>query len=78
MPILPLNNILEVYRYPDAILKHMPNKSLEAFQSDLLYSNKKVLLKGGRDRRLNNDNDQDNWSGNSFDDRIVMIWIAIE
>ena len=78
MPILPLNNILEVYRYPDAILKHMPNKSLEAFQSDLLYSNKKVLLKGGRDRRLNNDNDQDNWSGNNFDDRIVMIWIAIE
>lgn len=78
MAILPLNNVLEVYRYSDAILKHMPNKSLEAFHSDLLYSNKKFLLKGGRDRRLNNDNDQDNWSGNNFDDRIAMIWIAIE
>ena len=60
MAILPLNNVLEVYRYSDAILKHMPNKSLEAFHSDLLYSNKKFLLTGGRDRRLNNDNDQDN------------------
>ena len=42
---------------------------METFHSDLLYSNKKVVLTGGRDRRLNNDNDQDNRSDNNLDDR---------
>ena len=73
IPILPLNNILELCRYPDTILKHMPDKSLETFQSDLLYSNKKVVLTGGRDRKLNNDNDQDNRSDNNLDNRIAKF-----
>lgn len=36
IPTLPLHNVLEVYRYLDAISKHAPDKSLERFQSDLL------------------------------------------
>ena len=49
IPVLPLNNILEVYKYSDTILKHIPDKSLKTFQSDLLYSNKKFVLTGNRD-----------------------------
>ena len=51
----------------------MLEKSYKTFQSDLLYSNKNVLLTGNKDKRLNNDNDQDNRSNNNLDNRIVKF-----
>ena len=42
LAILPLNNVTEIYRYPEAMLKHLPEKPLETFQKELLYSNEKV------------------------------------
>lgn len=68
IPILPLNNVLDVYIYPDVKLKHMPEKSLKTFQSDLLYSNKT-----GRDRTVNNTNDVDDRSDDKLDDRITKF-----
>ena len=54
-PVLPLINNLDIYRYSDEILKHMPEKALKTFQNQLLYSKKeKVLNNANRDRRLNN------------------------
>ena len=37
--------------------KHMSEKRLEAFQSNLIYNNKKAAPKGNRDGRLNDAND---------------------
>ena len=50
-PILPTNNTVEIYRYSDAILKHLPADALGVIENDLLYSKKKVKLPDGEDRR---------------------------
>ena len=41
--ILPLTNIVNIYRYSDEMLKHMPEKALKTIENDLLYSKKKQL-----------------------------------
>lgn len=41
--ILPLNNVIEIFCYSEAMLKHLSRKSLETFQNKLLYSNKTVI-----------------------------------
>ena len=39
---LPLKTV-EVYRYSDDMLKHMPEKTLETFEEKLLYCKKRFL-----------------------------------
>ena len=51
IPILPLTNTVDIYRYSDELLKHMPKDTLKTIQNDLLYSKKKVVIYG-------NDNDR--------------------
>ena len=51
IPILPLTNTVEIYKYSDAILKHMESDALKTFQNNFLYSKKKVSLPTGEDRR---------------------------
>ena len=51
VPILPLANTVEIYKFSDAILKHMESDALKTLQNDLLYSKKKVNLPTGEDRR---------------------------
>ena len=54
--VLPINTVLEVYRYSEAMLKHLPDDVLATFQNQLLYSKKKrVIIKGN--------------AANSFNDR---------
>ena len=53
--ILPINTTLYIYRYSEAMLKHLPDEVLETFQHELLYSKKKVIIKGN--------------AANSFNDR---------
>ena len=50
-PILPTTNTVEIYRYSDAILKHIPKDALGVVEKDLLYSKKKVKLPDGEARR---------------------------
>ena len=50
-PILPTINTVEIYKYSDQILKHLPKKSLKLIEKDLLFSKKKVKLPTGEDRR---------------------------
>ena len=51
-PILPTINTVEIYRYSDQILKHLPSDDLEMIENDLLYSKKKVKIPAaGGDRR---------------------------
>ena len=49
-PILPTTNTVEIYKYSDAILKHIPKNALAVIQNDLLYSKKKVKLPDDEDR----------------------------
>ena len=51
IPVVPLTNTVEVYKYSDAMLKHMLDDALDVVQYELLYSNKKVQIRGNRDRR---------------------------
>ena len=53
--VLPINTVLEVYRYSEAMLKHLPDDVLATFQDQLLYCKKKVIIKGN--------------AANSFNDR---------
>ena len=49
-PVLPTTNTVEIYKYSDAILKHIPKNALAVIQNDLLYSKKKVKLPDDEDR----------------------------
>ena len=53
--ILAINTPLDIYRYSEGMLKHLPDGVLATFQHELLYSKKKVLIKGN--------------AANSFNDR---------
>ena len=42
VPILPTTNMVPIYKYSHAMLKHMPKNALAIIQNDLLYSRKKI------------------------------------
>ena len=42
----------EIYQYSDAMLKHLPAKSLKVIGNDLLYSKEEVLIPYDLDRRF--------------------------
>ena len=77
--VLPINTTLDIYRYSESMLKHLPDDVLGTFQHELLYSKKKVVIKGNaansyNDRRnhiaaaARNSNTDDN-----IDDRIAKF-----
>ena len=49
--ILPTNNVVDIYRYSDIMLKHMPEKALRIFQNTLFCSKKAVVLKKQQQKR---------------------------
>ena len=51
----------------------MEEKILETFQSDLLHSNKKVVLTDNKDTRLYSTNDQADRSDDNLDHRITKF-----
>ena len=50
LPVLPTTNTIDIYKYSDAMLKHVPADALEIIQYNLLYSKKKVKLSDGKER----------------------------
>ena len=44
--ILPINKTLDIYRYSESMLKHLPGDVIKTFQKELLYSKKPVIIKG--------------------------------
>ena len=51
MPILPLTNAVDIYRYSDELSTHMPKDPLKTIQNDLLYSKDKVVIYGDNNDR---------------------------
>ena len=73
LPILPLTNTVEVYKYSDAMLKHVPKEVLEVIRYDLMYSKKKLKLPDDEDQRGEHTaagEDADNRTDDNIDDRI--------
>ena len=73
VPVLPTTNTIEIYKYSDAMLKHVPKKALKVIENDLLYSRKKVKLPAGEERRdehTANAENADNRTDDNFDERI--------
>ena len=56
--ILPINTTFDIYRYSESMLKHFPDDVLATFQHELLYSKKKVIIKGNAANSLNDRRNQ--------------------
>ena len=69
VPVLPTTNTIEIYKYSDAMLKHVPKKALKVIKNDLLYSRKKVKLPAGEERRDEHTANAEN-ANNRTDDNI--------
>ena len=72
-PILPTSNTVDIYKYSDAILKHIPKEALEVIENDLLYSRKKIKLLDGEARRKKHTasgGDATERTDNNLDERI--------
>ena len=69
VPVLPTTNTIEIYKYSDAMLKHVPKKALKVIEIDLLYSRKKVKLPAGEERRDEHTANAEN-ANNRTDDNI--------
>ena len=49
--LTPTTTPQEIYQYSDAMLKHLPTKSLKVIENDLFYSKEEVVIPYGFDRR---------------------------
>ena len=54
--ILPTNKTVDIYRYSEKILKHLPQKALDTIKETLLYSKMPVIISGNNDKRSFNSN----------------------
>ena len=73
IPILPMTNTINIYKYSDAMLKHLPKKALKVIENNLLYSKKKVKLPDDEDRRDEQTaagEGANNRTGDNIDERI--------
>ena len=73
LQILPTGNLTDIYRYSDAMLKHMPKVALKTFKSTLLYSKENVMLTGGRDRVTHNNDNLNLRRNNKLTQRLVKL-----
>ena len=74
IPILPLINAVDIYKYSDAMLKFEEDDTLKTYQHHLLYSKKNVKLPTGKDRRSHyttNDAHAGKRTDDNLDDRIA-------
>ena len=74
IPILPLINTVDIYKYSDAMLKFEEDDALKTYHHHLLYSKKKVKLPTGKDRRSHyttNDAHAGKRTDDNLDDRIA-------
>ena len=71
--VLPTNNSVDIYQYPNAQMKYLPEKSVKKLLKTMLYSNKTVYLAEGTERRPHNDNDDDDQTDPNLTYRIKEL-----
>ena len=70
IPILPTTNTIDIYKYSDAMVKHLPKKVLKVIENDLLYSKKMLPDREDRRDERTNDANTDNRADDNIDERI--------
>ena len=50
--LTPTTTSQEIYQYSDAMLKHLPAKSIKVIENELLYSKEEVVIPYNLDRRF--------------------------
>ena len=72
IPILLRTNTIDIYKYSNAMLKHLPEKALKVIENNLLYSKIKVKLPDSEDRqdKQTNNANADNRTDNNINERI--------
>ena len=73
MMILPTHNSVDIYKYFNAQMKYLPEKSVKKLLKTMLYSNKPVYLAKITDRRSYNDNDDNKRSDLNLTYRIAQF-----
>ena len=77
--VLLINTTLDTYRYSESMLKHMPEKALATFQKELLYSQKKVIIRGNNANSLSERRNHiaaaanNSYKDDNIDDRIAKF-----
>ena len=77
--VLPINKTLDIYRYSEAMLKHLPDDVLKTFQGDILYSKNPVIIKGNTANTINDRRNhiaaaaRNSNTDNNIDDRIAKF-----
>ena len=71
IPILPLTNTVDVYRYSDELLKHMPKDALKTIENGLLYSKRKVAICGNDNDRRPHGTTTNATAGNRTDESLT-------
>ena len=80
IPILPLTNTVDIYRYSDEILKHLPKDALKTIQNDLLYS-RKIAVPGNNTNRCvhyTNAANAVNRTNDNLTDRIAKFQVQLK
>ena len=71
MPILPLANNVNIYRYSNKLLKHITKGALKKLQNDLLYSKHKFAIYGDNNDRCVYYTTTDARAGNRTDENLT-------
>ena len=71
MPILPLANKVDIYRYSNKLLKHVPKGALKKLQNDWLYSKYKFVIYGDNNDRCVYYTMTDTRAGNITDENLI-------
>ena len=77
--VLSINTTLDIYRYSESMLKHLPDDVLGTFQHELLHIKKKIVIKGNAANSFNDRRNhiaaapRNNNTDDNIDDRIAKF-----
>ena len=71
IPILPLTNTVDIYRYFDEPLENMPTDPLKTIENDLLYGKKRVAIYGNDNDRCAHYTTTNATTGNRTDENLT-------
>ena len=76
--LIPTTTPQEVYRYSDAMLKHLPKNAPKMIQKDLLFSKKAVIYPANSNRRSHNNDDATKRTDDNIEDKEDKFAVQID
>ena len=71
-------NQQEIYQYSDSMLEHLPKNALKMIQNNLLCSKKMVIIVGGNDRPIDNNDNEVYRTDDNLEDRQDKFGASIQ